>query len=88
MADETRLIGEIDDWVLHQACPDAGRWFAEGQVVSVAVAVNVAPQQLPGGGLVRTVAVALAAGGLPPALLVLEATEQGVLSEDGRCTRC
>ncbi|MGJ3629777.1 EAL domain-containing protein [Sphingomonas sp. MMS24-JH45] len=41
IAEETRLIGAIGDWVVRTACAEAASWDGD-----VAVAVNVSPEQL------------------------------------------
>ncbi len=70
IAQETRLIAPIGDWVLRTACREAARWPA-----NVRVAVNVSPEQLYNPGFVAMVTAALANADLAPERLELEVTE-------------
>jgi diguanylate cyclase (GGDEF)-like protein/PAS domain S-box-containing protein len=79
LAEETRLIAPIGEWVLRTACDEAARWPA-----SIRVAVNVSPEQLHNPNFVTTVAQALAKSGLAPQRLELEVTESVFLRE-GTC---
>jgi diguanylate cyclase (GGDEF)-like protein len=77
VAEETRLIMPIGEWVLRQACTEAARWPE-----SVRVAVNLSAVQFRNRGLVATVTHALAAAGLPARRLELEITETVLMQED------
>ncbi|RHZ96337.1 EAL domain-containing protein [Cereibacter sphaeroides] len=79
LAEEAGLIGDMGDWVLHEACAQAARWPD-----SVSVAVNLSPLQFHGGALVDQVASALRASGLPPERLQLEITESVLLDPTDR----
>ena len=70
LAEDTRLIGPIGDWVLRTACAEAARW-----PTSVRLAVNVSAEQLQSSSFVGTVASAIASSGLSPDRLSLEVTE-------------
>lgn len=70
LAEETGLIVPIGEWVLREACHQAGRWPAD-----VSVAVNVSPKQFAATGIAATVLSALSGSGLPPHRLELEITE-------------
>ncbi|WP_052666889.1 putative bifunctional diguanylate cyclase/phosphodiesterase [Nitriliruptor alkaliphilus] len=79
IAEETGVIGPIGEWVLDEAC----RWLAEqhaGGWTDLSVEVNVSPVQLDEDGFVETVEEVLRASGLPPCSLVLEITEQALMS--------
>ncbi|MGH7042324.1 MAG: EAL domain-containing protein [Acetobacteraceae bacterium] len=80
VAADCGLIGEIDDWVLQEACHQAARWRARG-AATVSVSVNVSAIRAHVGGLCARVVQALQTAGLPPALLELELTE-GLLLHD------
>jgi len=77
VAEETRLIMPIGEWVLRQACTEAARWPE-----SVRVAVNLSAVQFRNRSLVATVTHALAAAGISPRRLELEITETVLMQED------
>lgn len=70
IAEATGIIGEIGDWVLHQACLEAAKWPSE-----LAVAVNLSPQQFQSNHIIHVVQDALKVSGLSPKRLELEITE-------------
>ena len=70
IAEESNLIGSLDEWALRQACADAARWPGE-----LRVSVNVSVQQFASEHLPTLVSDALAASGLRPDRLQLEITE-------------
>jgi diguanylate cyclase (GGDEF)-like protein len=78
LAEETGLILAIDEWVLRQACRQAGSWNREGGR-PLAVSVNLSTRQLQQPGLPRLVASALDDAGLDPASLILEITESRLM---------
>ncbi len=77
IAEDTRLIGPIGDWVLMTACQEAQNWPAH-----IRIAVNVSGEQLMNGNFVSTVMQALARSGLPANRLELEVTESVFLREN------
>ena len=76
VAEETRLIGAIGEWVLRTACDEAAKWPPQ-----IKVAVNVSAEQLHDASFVATVVSALAHAGLPPHRLELEVTESVFMKE-------
>lgn len=76
VAEDTRLIGPIGEWVLQTACREARNW-PEG----TKVAVNVSAEQLSSPGFVGSVVKALSHSGIPPSRLELEVTESVFLRE-------
>jgi len=70
LAEDTRLIVPIGEWVLRQACLDAMAWPAH-----VKVAVNVSGEQLLDPNFTASVVSALAMSGLPASRLEVEVTE-------------
>jgi diguanylate cyclase (GGDEF)-like protein len=76
LAEQSGLIVPLGAWVIRAACAEAARWPA-----GVSVAVNLSPAQFRHGGLVATVADALASTGLPADRLELEITES-LLQQD------
>ena len=81
LAEDTRLIVPIGEWVLHEACREAARWPTD-----IKVAVNVSGEQLLEPNFSATVVRALADTGLPANRLEIEVTES-VFLRDGRIAR-
>jgi len=71
---------KVGDWVIDEACRQAGIWHAAGRKITVGV--NLFAEQLRRGGLQRTVKDALKRYSLPPEALELEITERIVLHKD------
>jgi diguanylate cyclase (GGDEF)-like protein/PAS domain S-box-containing protein len=82
LAEETGLAVPIGDWVLREACREAGRWEYDGPLT---LSVNLSPRQLAQPDLVATVRRALTETGTDPARLCLEITESAVM-ESGAAT--
>ena len=80
LAEETGLIAQIGEWVLHTACADAASWPAD-----VKVAVNLSPVQFRKTNLADVVMYALARSGLPPERLELEITETALIESAAEC---
>jgi diguanylate cyclase (GGDEF)-like protein/PAS domain S-box-containing protein len=78
VAEETRLILPLGEWVLRTACEQARRWQAEGGP-PLRVAVNLSALQFRQQNLVSTVAATLRDTGLDPGCLVLEITESAAM---------
>ncbi len=81
LAEDTRLIVPIGEWVLHEACREATRWPDD-----IKVAVNVSGEQLLEPKFANTVVRALADTGLAAHRLEVEVTES-VFLRDGRTAR-
>lgn len=80
LAEETRLILPIDEWVLYTACKQAKKWRDSGYS-QLKLAVNLSPLQFLHDDLMDTVQLALEKTGFPAASLELEITE-GVAVDD------
>ena len=80
IAEDTRLIGAIGEWVLRTACEEAVRWPDH-----VKIAVNVSAEQLFQPNFVGTVVSALSHSGLSPSRLELEVTESVFINDFGVC---
>jgi diguanylate cyclase (GGDEF)-like protein len=76
LAEEIGLGGELDRWLLAQACADAADWPD-----TVRVAVNLGAKQFSDGELVAAVAAALDRSGLPAGRLELEVTETAAIQD-------
>ncbi|MCW7544103.1 EAL domain-containing protein [Aurantimonas litoralis] len=74
LAEETGLIIPIGEWVIREACRQAGDW------PELTFAVNVSPVQFRHGNLVETVRSALAEAGVEPHRLEIEITESVLLT--------
>ncbi len=74
VAESSGLIVAIGDWVLQEACREVARWQAAG-VSQPLVAVNLSALQFANGNIEQSVANAIAAAGIAPAMLELELTE-------------
>ncbi|UCD90110.1 MAG: EAL domain-containing protein [Desulfobacterales bacterium] len=84
LAEETGLVVSIGDWVLSTACIQA-KQMQENGFPNINIAVNVSPEQIWSGSLVRSVQGALNQSGLAPKYLDLEMTE-GVCMDDSTTT--
>ncbi|WP_155858854.1 putative bifunctional diguanylate cyclase/phosphodiesterase [Candidatus Blastococcus massiliensis] len=85
VAEGSRLIGDVDRWVLHEATRQLAEWRAESPAApglrEPTIAVNISGRHLADHRVITDVADALAASGLPAELLILEVTET-VLVDD------
>ncbi len=80
VAEESGLIVDIGDWVLHTACAQARRWQDDG-LPPVRVAVNVSAHQIATGALPERIREVLARTGLPAAQLEIELTESTMMAD-------
>ena len=80
LAEENGLIGEIGEWVVHEACRQAKAWQRAG-LPPVRVAVNLSGSQFRRAGLVNMIRGALEAADLAPHSLEVELTESSVMSD-------
>jgi diguanylate cyclase (GGDEF)-like protein/PAS domain S-box-containing protein len=81
-AEESELIVQIGDWVLHAACAQAATWRRQG--VSVPISVNVSARELSELDLAARVRKELTRFQLPGRALCLEVTEEAVLRDPER----
>jgi diguanylate cyclase (GGDEF)-like protein/PAS domain S-box-containing protein len=79
VAEETGIVLELGNWVLHRACTQAKIWQQHG-LPQLRIAVNISPLQVARGGLLEIVQRVLEDSGLEPCYLELEITE-GLLLE-------
>ena len=86
VAEESRLIVPIGDWVLQAACLQAASW--QGRHPALAMGVNLSSVQISHTALSRDVAAVLAETGLDPRSLILEITETVLMQDtDSTSTR-
>jgi diguanylate cyclase (GGDEF)-like protein/PAS domain S-box-containing protein len=78
LAEDSRLISPIGEWVLRTACHEAMRWPS-----NLKVAVNVSAEQLTDPAFASVVVSALAQSGLTPQRLEIEVTESVFLRDGG-----
>ena len=78
VAEESGLIVPIGEWVIREACRQAGAWHRAGK--AIVVAVNVAAPQFQHPGFHAALKTALEEAQLPPSLIELELTERMVMS--------
>ena len=78
LAEDSRLIAPIGEWVLRTACAEAMRWPS-----NLKVAINVSAEQLTDPNFASVVVSALAQSGLPPERLEIEVTESVFLRDGG-----
>lgn len=79
VAEDSRLIVPIGEWVLDEACRQAQRWVAEGLLFG-AMAVNVSAVQFREPDFAQRVFSILAKAGLDPTRLELELTESVLMT--------
>lgn len=80
IAEETRLIVEIDRWMLRRACEEVSNWFCDNQR-GLRLGVNFSPQFVEQSDFVDSVLQVLAETGVAPGCLELEITENAILSD-------
>jgi diguanylate cyclase (GGDEF)-like protein/PAS domain S-box-containing protein len=74
IAEETRMIVPIGEWVVREACRQAKEW-QRGRFPGLRMAVNLSPRQFQSNELPSQIAAALEESGLAPGDLELEITE-------------
>lgn len=84
LAERHGLIGKLGQWVIDEACRQAGQWREQG--LRMRVAVNLSGLQLRQDDLVPRIEAALRRHGIPPERLTCEITES-VAMEDTSHTR-
>ncbi|MFD2754189.1 putative bifunctional diguanylate cyclase/phosphodiesterase [Comamonas terrae] len=81
LAEETGLIVELGEWVLHAACRQLAAWARHPRLAQLTLAINVSAKQFYRPEFVQQVLRALAEHGADPRLLKLELTESLLLSD-------
>jgi diguanylate cyclase (GGDEF)-like protein len=80
IAEETGLIVQIGDWVLHEACRQNKAWQDDG-LPHINVCVNVSARQFKEKNLIASVVSALGDSGLDARYLELELTESLIMQD-------
>jgi diguanylate cyclase (GGDEF)-like protein/PAS domain S-box-containing protein len=81
-AEESELIMQIGDWVIHTACAQAAAWHREG--IAIAISVNIAARELTELDLAERVSRELEYFRLPGRALCLEVSEEAVMRDPER----
>ncbi len=74
VAEQSGIIVQIGEWVMHTAARQAAQWLARGHR-KFRIAVNISVRQFVGQDLPQLVDTVLKETGLPPHMLELEVTE-------------
>jgi diguanylate cyclase (GGDEF)-like protein/PAS domain S-box-containing protein len=85
VAEELGLMRSIGDWVIQEACRQAGVWREND--MELEVAVNLSISQLWQPKLAARLQECLAAAGVPPQQLVVEITESAAMTDPERTAR-
>jgi diguanylate cyclase (GGDEF)-like protein/PAS domain S-box-containing protein len=83
LAEESRLIVPIGEWVIDRACAQMADWRARGIEVGV-LSVNLSAVQLLDPGLLPALRDSLARHQVPPELLEMELTESTLMESTGQ----
>lgn len=86
LAEQTKLILPIGQWVLETACKQLKAWEQHPVLCNMHLAVNISPVQFHQPDFVRQVKSILAAIGTNPRMLELELTENLVLDDVAEAT--
>ncbi|EMP57242.1 response regulator receiver modulated diguanylate cyclase/phosphodiesterase with PAS/PAC sensor(s) [Marinobacter santoriniensis NKSG1] len=80
LAEETRLISQVSEHVMDQACKDVGQWIREGNP-DLRLAVNLSPVQVEHPRFVETLMQRVTAHGFPAKNLEIEITENVIMND-------
>ena len=80
-AESAGILGDIDGWVVGEACRMARLFPTDGSSSPLQVHVNLSPSRLHDASIASQVEAALEESGLEPVLLTLEITEGAVLGD-------
>ena len=83
VAEDTRLILPIGQWVLNEACRQLAHWQRDRASTQLSLAVNVSAVQFRDASFLDSVAAALRDSDVPAELLKLEITESVLLENTG-----
>lgn len=80
IAEDAGLMPQIGEWVLRRSCEDLQRWRAAG-IPDIRIAVNFSAVQVEQPEFVEVVLRTLSEFGIPPHLLEVEVTEDGIMKD-------
>jgi diguanylate cyclase (GGDEF)-like protein/PAS domain S-box-containing protein len=83
LAEESRLILGLGEWVLEAACVQAAAWL-QRERIRPTMSVNVSPRELAEGDIAERVREALQRSDLPASALCVEVSEEAVMSDPPR----
>lgn len=81
LAEETRLIGDLSEWVLRTACEELQPWIAKHQLGDLRLSVNISPMQVEHPHFVQAILALVDASGFPSSNLELEITENMIMND-------
>ena len=81
VAESMDLAGDLDRWVLRNACAEFNGWCSRGVARDAVLRVNVSPLQLTTPGFVKMVAETVEEFGMDDGSLCLEITERAVVND-------
>jgi diguanylate cyclase len=79
MAERTRMIKQLTQWVLKRAFRDCAAWHAQG--IDIKISVNLSTRDLHDPDLPELIAGIAASAGIKPEWIILEITESSVMNE-------
>ena len=82
LAEESELIVQIGDWVLHAACAQAAAWRRDG--IEIPVSVNISARELTGSDLAERVQEALPTAACPAARCASTSARRSILRDPAR----
>ncbi len=80
LAEETRLITQVSEWVMNQAFREVGHWIRSGQQ-HLRLAVNLSPIQVEHPKFVESLMKHIRASHFPPQNLEIEITENLIMND-------
>ena len=80
LAEETKLIIPIGEWIIREAFEEAARWPDD-----INVSINLSPHQIKSSNLIPSIVHSLARTGLNPNRVEMEITESVLLEESVEC---
>ncbi|MGO1691380.1 MAG: putative bifunctional diguanylate cyclase/phosphodiesterase, partial [Marinobacter sp.] len=80
LAEETKLISQLSEQVLDQACRDVGQWIRSGHQ-DLRLAVNLSPIEVEHPRFVETLMERVNANQFPPGNLEIEITENVIMND-------